>query len=133
MLMRAQSILSKSTLSNLNFVKFLLFHTILGTKAYRDTKDGSWFVTALCTVLRDYANREHLLDMMLRVSKSKFCLHQKSSCRSVFDFHAHNLVLRDKKCDLESWSAILLATAQRCKRQGGVVIKHMLHIRFIGL
>ena len=43
--------------------------TYLGSKAYRDTNDGTWFVTALCTVLRDNAHTEHLMDMMLKVSK----------------------------------------------------------------
>jgi len=44
----------------------------VGTKAYRDTKDGSWFVTALCKVLKEHANSDDLLSIMTRVKVFSF-------------------------------------------------------------
>ncbi|CAK8685012.1 unnamed protein product [Clavelina lepadiformis] len=46
------------------------FSTAPGTKAYRDTRDGSWFVTSLCKVLMNHANKEDLVSMLTMVNNS---------------------------------------------------------------
>ena len=39
----------------------------LGNKAYRDTKDGSWFVTGLIRILQEDAHKDDLLSMLTKV------------------------------------------------------------------
>ena len=40
-----------------------------GLQSYREP-EGSWFITAVSEVFKQYADREHVMDMMLRVNKN---------------------------------------------------------------
>lgn len=47
-----------------------VYATLAGTKAYRDTADGSWFVTALIRVFEKHANKDDVLSMITKVNNS---------------------------------------------------------------
>ncbi|XP_039272981.2 caspase-2-like [Styela clava] len=47
-----------------------VYATLTGTKAYRDTADGSWFVTALIRVFQENAHKDDVLSMLTKVNNS---------------------------------------------------------------
>ena len=43
--------------------------TVAGAVTYRNTQGGSFFIQNLCSVLKEYGEREPMTDMSLRVNK----------------------------------------------------------------
>ncbi|XP_071501419.1 caspase-3-like [Diadema antillarum] len=66
-------------LHNMEFCHFLTrpvnsdvlvaYATTEGTKAWRNSDEGSWFVHDLCDVITEFKDKEHILDILVRVNK----------------------------------------------------------------
>jgi len=53
-----------------NEADFLLgYSTMPGFVSFRDIDSGSWYISSLSRILDEYANREHLLDILTRVNQ----------------------------------------------------------------
>ncbi|XP_072176487.1 caspase-3-like [Diadema setosum] len=46
----------------------IAYATTEGTKAWRDSLEGSWFVKDLCDVIAEFKDKEHILDILVRVN-----------------------------------------------------------------
>ena len=46
----------------------ICFASAPGHQSYRQRFCGSWFISAVFNVFKEFANREHVVDMMLRVN-----------------------------------------------------------------
>ena len=46
----------------------ICFASAPGHESYRKGSVGSWFISSVCKVFKEYANKEHIMDMMLRVN-----------------------------------------------------------------
>ncbi|XP_041481228.1 cell death protein 3-like [Lytechinus variegatus] len=46
----------------------IAYATSEGTKAWRNEDEGSWFVKDLCDVITEYCEKEHMLDILVRVN-----------------------------------------------------------------
>ncbi|XP_022784434.1 caspase-3-like isoform X2 [Stylophora pistillata] len=46
----------------------ICFASAPGHQSYRQPELGSWFISTVVEIFKDYAEREHLMDMMLRVN-----------------------------------------------------------------
>ncbi|XP_071490228.1 caspase-3-like [Diadema antillarum] len=46
----------------------IAYATTEGTKAWRDSSEGSWFVKDLCDVIAEFKDKEHILDILVRVN-----------------------------------------------------------------
>ncbi|XP_072175565.1 caspase-3-like [Diadema setosum] len=47
----------------------IAYATTEGTKAFRNHYEGSWFVHDLCDVIAEFKDKEHILDILVRVNK----------------------------------------------------------------
>ena len=50
-----------------SIITFLFF---TGFVAWRDAKEGSWFIQDFVNTMREWASKEHLSDIMIRVKRS---------------------------------------------------------------
>ena len=57
---------SSSLPSDADFL--ICFSSAPGHQSYRQQDLGSWFISAIVAIFKEYAEREHLMDMMLRVN-----------------------------------------------------------------
>ncbi|XP_072176768.1 caspase-3-like [Diadema setosum] len=46
----------------------IAYATTEGTKAWRNSDEGSWFVHDLCDVIAEFKDKEHILDILVRVN-----------------------------------------------------------------
>ncbi|XP_068758730.1 caspase-3-like [Montipora capricornis] len=47
----------------------ICFSSAPSHESYREPSAGSWFISAVCKVFTEYSDKEHVMDMMLRVNK----------------------------------------------------------------
>ena len=58
--------------------------TVAGSMAYRNTEGGSFFIQTLCNVLKEFADREPMSDMSLRVNREVSEFHNRFTSLSEF-------------------------------------------------
>ena len=75
-----------------------------GTKAYRDVKEGSWFVTALCKVLKEQAHSEDLLSMMTKVTMIYIII------KTNFKFCLKNALVSPREASFIIWGRVPVST-----------------------
>ena len=61
----------------------ICFSSAPGHQSYRHTEFGSWFISTVVEIFKEYAEREHLMDMMSRVNNHVATCYSKTGLKQI--------------------------------------------------